>query len=374
MVVADQLRDIVSRMVAAGESEENIALVIRQMSSTAQPDRPESPQSSSDQMKTRLQANGVNPQIASTLVDGMAGGGVMSAAPGIAQAAPKMIQGLARRLYGGLLKPKQGVKDSFGAADEIAGTLLQERAPISRGGLQKVTSRMRQSRADAMRMVADAEQQGMQGVIAKDVLSEFAPVVKELRKRVDIGQANQLGEVGQRGKRILATTRRTGGDIPLTKAQALKETAQDAASGAYRAMERGGQKQLSADDMLDAAVARGLKQGIERKVPGVGAQNARTQKLMGGTRALEDAIERESGNSVIGGGRDWAAMMAGGAGAAVGGGPAGGITAGILMRLLATPSTGSRIAIGANELGRLPIEEGAARSLLTLLGQRSNGQ
>lgn len=363
--MADQLREIVGNMMAAGESEENIAAVIQRLSAETAPDVPRHRQKPSEAPEIKGYPG------LQQLVAGAEGGGLVSAAPAVATQGTKFIQGLARRLYGGLLKPKQGLKDSFGNAKEIAGTLLEQRAPISRGGLEKVAGRMKDSRNTAMGMVRDAEAAGMQGVVAKDVLSEFKPVVQELRKRVDIGQANALGEVGKRGKRILATTGRTGGDIPLTKAQQLKETAQEASSGAYRALERGGQKQLSAEDLLDTAVARGLKQGIERKVPGVQAQNAMTQKLLGGTRALEDAVEREANNNMLGGGRDWAALLAGITGTGAGG-PAGGVLAAGGMRALATPSTGSRIAIGMNEASKLGLDDAMQRALMVIMKQGSH--
>jgi hypothetical protein len=310
------------------------------------------------------------------LVEGAESGSIVTGAPAaIAQGGTKLIQGLARRLYGGLLKPAKGLKDSFGDAKEIAGTLLDERAAISKGGVEKMTKRLAESRSNAMGMVKAAEDAGTQGVIAKDVVSEFAPVVKELRKRVDIGQANELGQVGQRGKRILATTARTGGDIPLTRSQALKETAQDAASGAYRARERGLQKQLSADDMLDEAVAKGFRKGIERKVPGVDVQNARTQKLIGGRNAVEDAVEREANNNMLGGGRDWAALLAGITGTgATGGNPLAGAGAAAAMRMLATPSTGSRIAIGMNEASKLGLDDAVQRALMVAMSQGSHPQ
>jgi len=373
--MADQLREIVSRMVAAGESEADIAAVIQRLSATEPPKRPET---MSDLMDAALQSKGITRtpearEMSNRMAEGAAGGGIVTAAPAVAMEGGKIIQGLARRLYGGLLKPKQALKDSFGDAKQIATTLLEERAPISRGGLEKVAGRMKDSRTAAMGLVRDAEAAGTQGVVAKDVLGEFKPVVSELRKRVDIGQANELGQVGARGRRILATTARTGGDIPLTKAQALKETAQEASSGAYRAMERGGQKQLSADDLLDTAVARGLKQGIERKVPGVQVQNARTQKLLGGTRALEDAVEREANNNMLGGGRDWAALLAGITGTAAGS-PIGGAMAAGGMRALATPSTGSRIAIGMNEASKLGLDDAVQRALLVALSQGSHQQ
>lgn len=364
--MSDQLQSIVQRMIDADESEDNIALVIREFPKESPPAEKPWYQKSPDDLQTvqRLRADGMG-----GMIDGAMSGSMSSAAPlEMGKQGVRVIQGLARRLYGGLLKPKQGIKDSFGDATALAGTLLDERAPISRGGVTKMTQQLGQSRARAMGMVRDAEAAGAQGVIAKDVLGEFAPVVSELRKRVDIGQANELSRVGRRGKAILRTTGGRGGDLPLTRAQALKETAQDASSGAYRAMERGAQKQLSADDLLDTAVARGMKQGIERKVPGVGPQNARTQKLIGGTRALEDAVEREANNNMLGGGRDWAAMGAAGLGG-VSGGPAGAAVSGALMRLLATPSTGSRIAIGMNEASKLGADDALERAIRAVLSE-----
>lgn len=295
--------------------------------------------------------------------EGILGGGVISAAPIAGKAALGLGEKLARRIYSGLLKPKQALKDSFGGAQEIAGTLLNERAPITRGGVDKVTRRLGDSRNTAMGMVKDAEASGMQGVVAKDVIGEFKPVVSELRKRADIGQADELSKVGQRGKAILKTTARTGGDIPLTKAQALKETAQDASSGAYRAMERGGQKQLSADDLLDTAVARGMRSGIERKVPAVAAQNKRSQALIGGKNALEDAIERESNNLGVGGAKDTLAMVAGGGAYAAGAGPMA-VPLAVGTRLMTTPSTGSMGAILLNEASKSGILDGATRAAL----------
>jgi len=376
----DQLNDIVSRMVEAGESEQDIALVIQRMSHEQPPRHPHA-KVADWVMENAPMVGGMAAGLASggagliPAAIAAGGGGFLgarlrgddrptAAVEGVKQGATDLAGGVitkgliggARRLYGGLLKPNKALKDGFGDAKTIADTLLAERVPISRGGVEKVTGRLSQSRGAAMDMVKEAERAGTQGVVAKDVLSEFGPVVSELRKRVDIGQADDLAKVGQRGKAILRTTGGRGGDLALTRAQALKETAQDASSGAYRVMERGGQKQLSADDLLDTATARGFKQGIERKVPGVKAQNARTQKLIGGTRALEDAVEREANNNVVGGGRDWAAMGAGALGLGTGG-PAGGAAAAMAMRLLATPSTGSRIAIGANEMAKLPVAQ-----------------
>jgi hypothetical protein len=224
-----------------------------------------------------------------------------------------------------------------------------------------------ESRGNALRVVKEAQGAGAHGVGPKAIVSEYAPVISELRKRVDIGQADELARVDTRGKSIVRTADRSGGSIPLVRAQQLKETAQDAASGAYRALERGSQKQLSADDLLNSATARGFRRGIEEQVPAIASHNQRTQKLLGATRAVEDAVERESNSNMIGGARDWASLAAAGLGAA-GGGPGGAAAAGAGMRLLTTPSTGSRIAIGAHELARLPFAELVRLAQLETLG------
>lgn len=361
----DQLRDIVGRMVAAGESEQDIALVIQRLSHEPITERQWWEQPGDEKIYKD------NPLI-KQLVEGAAGGGVSSGAPG--PQAVGLGQKLAQRIYSGLLKPKQAVKDSFGAGTKIAETALENRIPITRGGVGKATTRLGASRAAALKTVADAQQAGVSGVRPKQIVSEFGDTVAELRKRIDIGQPSEMARVGQRGRALTTTATRQGGSIPLSRAQQLKETAQDAASGAYRSLERGSQKQLSADDLLDAATARGFRSAIEKQVPAVAAHNQQTQKLLGAKQALEDAVERESNNLHIGGAKDALAMMAGGGAYAAGAGPAA-VPLAIGTRLMTTPSTGSMAAIALNEASRSGVLDGATRAaILSMLRGRSNPQ
>jgi ribosome modulation factor len=362
--MSDQLRDIVGQMVAAGESEADIAAVIQRLSAEPEPAGVPPGEVGTGRIQDRqsykeLEADGFGP-----LLEGAAGGGVAGA--GMLKVGEKAVglgQKLAQRIYTGLLKPKQAVKDSFGGSAAIAETALAERAPITQRGLAKVQSRLGQSRQAALGEVAKAEQQGMQGVTPGQVVSEFGDVVKELRNRADIGQPNEMARVGQRGAAIVKTANRNAGDIPLTRAQKLKETAQDAASGAYRAMERGGQKQLSADDMLDAATARGLRSGIEARVPAVAAHNQRSQGLIGVQRAMEDALERESNTLGVGGAKDMLALMTGGGAMAAGAGPAA-IPIAVGTRLMTTPSTGSMAAILLNDASKSGVLDAATRAAM----------
>lgn len=259
-------------------------------------------------------------------------------------------------IYRGLLKPSKAIRDSFGA-DSVVRTLMDEGATITRRGADKMVDLMGLSRGKALDAVRAAEQAGAPGVPAQDVVREFAPVAKELRNRVDIGQANELARIGQRGKALVQTAGKSGGTIPLSKAQTMKETAQDASSGAYRQMDRGTVKQLSGDDLLDTATARGLKTAIERRVPGVKDINTQTQRYIGGSRALEDALERSSNNNAIGGMKD---LIAVGGGMGVGGltgDSEKGVATAALIALLTRPSAGSLGAIGLDRLSRQQLDQ-----------------
>jgi hypothetical protein len=366
----DQLRETVSRMIAAGESEANIALVIQRLSHDAAPAEPAT-------YKTRFRDDlvkmGMPANRARALTDMELGGVGSGPLEVVGKPAVGLGMKLARRIYGGLLKPKQGVKDSFGEGVDIAAHALEERIPITRGGLTKATTKLGASRSAALKTVADADAAGARGVRPGEIVSEFGDTIKELRNRVDIGQPNQLAQVGQRGRAIVRTANRGAnpGDVSLTRAQQLKETAQDAASGAYRAVERGTQKQLSADDLLDADVARGFRKGIEARVPDVAQHNQRTQKLLGVTRSLEDAIDRDANALGVGGAKDMLALATGGGAFAAGAGPLA-IPIAMGTRALTTPSTGSAIAIGLNELSKKGVLDASTRAaILMSLKQRS---
>lgn len=288
-----------------------------------------------------------------------------AAVQGALSAVPGALQGAGRRLYSGLLKPAKALKDSFGGSDAIVEPLLEKAIPITAGGERRIGAAVGASRTKALDLVRAADESGAPLVEPQDVVREFAPTVVKLRKRIDIGQPSEMAKVGERGRAIVKTTDR---GLPVTRAQQLKEEAQDAATGAYRMQERGGSKQLSADDLLDEDTARGLRRAIEARVPGVGPQNTETRRLLGPLRAIEDATERERGNNAVGGGRDWAALGAGTLGL-LGGGPAGAAASAAAMRALATPSTGSMVAIAAYQAGRLPLDQ-LIRALV-LDGERS---
>jgi hypothetical protein len=258
---------------------------------------------------------------------------------------------LARRMYQGLAKPTKALRQEY---PDLIETAVRERIPITQGGARTIEQKLATSRGDASQLLARAEDLGAVPVSPREVIGEFAPVIKELRKRADIGQAGMHGEsllspVGARGRRLVK-----GGDIPLERAQELKNTAQTAASGAYRQLDRGVAKELSPDDLLDKATATGLRKAIEKRVPEIAAVNKRSQSLGGVERMLEASLGREGNTLGVGGMRD---VIAAGTGAGLGSmagpvGAGGGAAAGaLLMRLLSAPGTGSKAALGLARAG-----------------------
>lgn len=291
---------------------------------------------------------------ASTMGEDAAGiateGAIQGASEAVGGAVGKGLQKGGRAIYRGLLKPSKAIREGFGG-DAVVRTLMDEGVTISGKGLDKITGKLGASRDAALKMVQDAAPTSTY-VKPSEIISEFGDAVKTLRNRVNVGQPSELAKVGERGKRLIKALT-TGAGMDAAGAQVAKETAQDAASGAYRMMERGGAKQLGADDLLDEATARGFRKAVEKRVPGVAAQNQRTQALLGAKRALDDAVEGRANNMAVGGARD---IIAAGTGAAVGG-PAG-LATGLASRVLASPRAGSAAAIGLNRVGKkVPIDE-----------------
>lgn len=182
-----------------------------------------------------------------------------------------------------------------------------------------------------------------------------------------LGSSIQKGEVFEFGgeEAIEAAAGRSLG-IPLTKAQSLKRTAQDAADRAFAAERRGTPiTDLSAE--TDKAVARAFQGAIEKRVPGIAAVNERTQSLGGLTQALEDAGEK---NQLM---RTLLFPAATGVTSGLTTGDAGmGTAAALGTAALTAPGNLSRAAIGLDRFGRwnLPVHAVRAAILAALAGQQ----
>lgn len=248
----------------------------------------------------------------------------------------------AKRLYSGLVKVPERFKAKF---PNVAEDLLEARRLITRGGAGKAEAALDASVGKADAMIDAAGAAGARPVGAMDIVPEFADVSRVTKNRVDVGavKPTEFQKILERVHTIIDTTARNGG-LDVRRAQELKRTAQKAAEEAYVQMQKGGKQSLGTEDLLNAAVARGLKRAIEVRVPGVKAQNELSQQLLAQLEVLNKAVGRVENHLPWGSVSDLAAL---GVGAATGS-PA----VGMASKALTFAPTGSAVAIGANEIGK----------------------
>ncbi len=226
------------------------------------------------------------PTSASGVAKTMATEGALGAAgEGLGQGAARLLKAGGKLVYKTALRPSKGLQREFG---DVAETGLQRGAIVSEGGLDKVTAQRGESAAKARQMVAEAEAAGASPIPTKEVAGHFKDVMRQGQQEAQLGRPDPRPAVVGRLKSFADKNQ---GGIPLGKAQGLKERAQDLATRAYRAEDLGHPiNDLSA--AADQAQAAGLQKGIEARVPGVDKQNANTRELIGLSRALEDATQR----------------------------------------------------------------------------------
>ena len=226
------------------------------------------------------------PQTAGDVAKTMATEGALGAAgEGIGKGISAGLSKGAYRLYRGVLRPSVPLQREFG---DIAATGLREGIPISERGAKTAADKLGQSAATARQMVADAAPTASKIRPVTEVGSETKPLVARAKIRARTGLSDESPAIVGRVK---ALSKQNPGGIGLEDAQAMKGELQDLAGSVYRAQDKGMPVlDLSAD--TNAALARGLRQSIESRVPGVGPVNQRTQDLIGLKHAMENANSR----------------------------------------------------------------------------------
>lgn len=287
------------------------------------------------------------------MVDGVLGGGVSGGLLNVAaKPAVGVLQQVARKIYGGLLKPTKAVRKEFG---DVVPELLDSRRMITRGGAEAAEDAVSASASAADNMIANSPRPS-KGVSPLRVTKEFRPVLDAVKARVDAGvvPSSELNKVVDRVQRLRQSAAQSGGRFDPQRAQALKRTSQEAATGAYKQMQAGGSKMLSTDDLLDAATARGFKGGIEDIVPGISQQNAATQRLIGQSRAMADAVGRTGNHLPFGSVSDLAAMGVGAANPLLG----------VMGKAATMAGPGSAMAISLNEMGKSKTIDALTRAAI----------
>jgi hypothetical protein len=252
---------------------------------------------------------------------------------GVGKGASKLLSIGGKTLYKSILRPSIPLQREFGDVAEVG---LREGARVSDAGAAKVSGRLKSNSAKIQQLIADAEASGASPIAPKEVAGEFGDVMRQGARQAQLGRPDPRPDVVSR---IKSFSGKNANGIPLGRAQELKSEAQDLASRAYRAADRGGpMTDLSAE--ADKAMARGLRGGIEKRVPAVKDVNADSQQLIGLSRALEDASFR----NVPG--------------------------VGFIRTLLGNfaPGTTSGMAIGAHRAGGLPFNDAMKTALIAALG------
>lgn len=142
------------------------------------------------------------------------------------------------------------------------------------------------------------------------------------------------------------------GDIPLPEANALKREAQELA---YES----GKDNLSVQKSAQQATAKGLRRGIEDKVPEVGPMNAKEQDLLGASRALKEAEDRQLPYAHL------LSLMAGGT-LGLTAHPLQGLALAGLGMGASSPTVGTRLGIGLDRVGKVAGAKPTAKTALIM--------
>src|SRR3990167_5117870 len=259
---------------------------------------------------------------------------------GFGRALGGMIKLFGRGIYRGAQKPPEVIRREFKTVSRDA---LDEGIPITRTGrgTQVAEDRLKQSGAETERILATAQSAGARPVNPRTVAHALGAV------RDQIGDQPLREADLQRLQTIRDQfLKENPTSIPLTRAQRMKQRAQQQATQAYKLRERGAPVN-NIDLAADEAIARGFREAIERRAPQVASQNERTQRLIGVARATERAEERVANRNPIGMG-DFLSLGSGvGVGTQID--PVLGVAVGAGTTLINRPEIASRVAIRSEE-------------------------
>lgn len=261
-----------------------------------------------------------------------------------------------RRLYSGLLKAKDATVQSF---PTVVQDLIADARPITQGARRKVVEGMRRIGGEKGRVLAAADAEGK--TVSRETLrSGLDDILQDV-----IAKSEQPGADMKSLAKIEREFIPDEPTVSVSRADAIKSSLQNKAQRGYRQQAMG--TRVSDTPMrARQAIAAKAQQAVEEAAP-VAELNKQYARHKGESIALRDALKREGNNNLIGGAKDLWALAGAGAGYAASGGDTERATQlGLIARLLATPSTGSRAAILADRIGNSQAIQTALRGLLAV--------
>lgn len=198
----------------------------------------------------------------------------------VGQGIAKGLGAMARPIMKRALGPSKKIAKNF---PDVVETALKEKIPVSKGGLAKAEGLRNESSRKLMEILGRAKAGGTR-FTARDV----SQGVDELINNPVIPNREK--------DRILASlqdflNQHSAGLDPVTLKE-MKRLYQNRASGTFRGLREGTMAEAEYPNAaFNLAIAQGAKNSLER-IPGVAAQEGRTQSLIGATKAVEDATYR----------------------------------------------------------------------------------
>lgn len=238
-----------------------------------------------------------------------AGVGVGAVTPGAVKLAGMAGAGIrkglefgADRLMQSALKPTVDQLRS-GEAKTAIQTLLEEGINPTRGGVEKIRSRIGDINSQVDGLIS-----GSNGTVSKQSVIDALRSTKQ-KFANQVSPTADLTAIDAVSQDFAAHPNITGSDIPVQLAQELKK-------GTYRVLKGKYGEVGSASTEAQKSLARGLKEGISNAVPEVSALNAREGRLLdtldvAERRALMDANKNPVGFAILAHNpASWAAFMA----------------------------------------------------------------
>lgn len=274
---------------------------------------------------------------------------------GLNLASPKLLEsmkasipgaaGAASKLYESALKPSTTLSPAERASTVSTG--LNNAIPVSESGLDKLSGLVNDLNSTVQAKIQAGAQAGAT-VNKYAVASRLGKTANQFATQVN--PEADLNAVSRSGNEFLQNQPT---QIPADVAQQIK-------SGTYKQLGNKAYGELdSASIEAQKALARGIKEELQKQFPEIQGLNSAEGKLLDLQPILERAVGRIRNHQLIGIGTP----IAGAAGAAVTGSSGIGAVSGILKAVVDDPIVKSRLAIILNKAskGQLSLSSGAAK-------------
>lgn len=249
--------------------------------------------------------------------------------------------------YESALKPSTTLSQAERAG--IVKTGLDNSIPVSKGGLEKIGSRIDDlNQAIKDEISSDPNRPIDPNKVAVSANAAKAKFANQVNAQPDLDaiQNSQDMFLKQQG----ATNGQPAPDMGAADAQAMKQ-------GTYRILAGKYGEQGSASVEAQKALARGLKEEIATQFPEIGKLNAQESKLLDLQPVLERAVNRISNHQPIGIGTP----IVGAGTKAVTGSSGVAAAASILKAVVDNPMVKSRLAIAVSKSSGVPYAQSLAR-------------